>query len=171
MSWDKATNLAMVLACLAVVGDIAYRDLGPGHAAVAARRPPELKPGDAFPSIAGFQQESGKAALLLVVRSSCGFCNQSIPFYQHLVQEAREKHAGLQLVGVCLESSEACAEYFKTNKVGVDVTIGAPTGLPKIAGTPTIVMLDPKGRVKSVWVGALPPDGQQDVLKALFRQA
>jgi hypothetical protein len=170
---DRLTNIAILLLCVAVGGDVIYKDvIGANRTtAAAAARPQPFKAGEMFPRLIGYEPEAGKSALLLVVRSGCHFCKESVPFYQDLARTVRSTNAPLQLVGVCLESSKACADYFAQTQVAVDVTVGAATGLEKIQGTPTLIMLDPAGKVARTWVGALKEDGQKDVIAALPRRS
>jgi hypothetical protein len=172
-SLDKLTNVAILGLCIVVAGDLVYRDVIRPEAVAQAgpARPVPLKAGEAFPKLAGLQQEPGKSSLLLVVRSGCKYCAESVPFYQELVREVRSSKIPVQLVGVCLESEKACADYFAQIKVAVDATIGAPRGLEKIQGTPTIVMLDPSGKVAETWVGALNPDREKAVIAAVSKRS
>jgi hypothetical protein len=165
---DRLTSIAILLLCTAVGADLIYRDFIHPAAAVqaAGARPQPFKAGETFPSLAGLKHEDGKSSLLLVVRSTCRFCKDSVPFYQALVQQVHDAKAPVQVVGVCLESDKACHDYFAQTGVPVDVTIGAPNGLERIEGTPTIVMLDPRGKVTGTWVGALQEDRQKAVLAA-----
>jgi hypothetical protein len=174
-SLDKLTNVAILGLCIVIAGDLVYRDVIRPHAAATAQagpaRPVPLKAGEAFPKLAGLKQEPGKPSLLLVVRSGCKYCTESVPFYKELVREVRASKIPVQLIGVCLESDKACADYFSQTQVAVDATIGAPNGLEKIQGTPTIVMLDPSGKVAETWVGALNPDRQKAVIAALSKRS
>ncbi len=172
-SLDKLTNMAILLVCIVVIADMIYRDMSsaPLRAPTSTARLEPFRRGEAFPRMTGLRQESGKSSLLLVVKSSCKYCKDSIPFYQRLVNEIRSTNAAVQLVGLCLESDTACANYFSETQVPVDVTLGAPNGLPRIQRTPTIVMLDPNGNVAEIWVGALGEDGQKAVLTAITKRS
>ncbi len=163
---DKAANVAIVVVCAAIAGDIALRHFRPQPAqAQGPQRPPEYKPGEVFPAIDGFRQEPGKSALLLFVRSTCRYCADSVPFYQELVKEVRASKAQVQVVGVCLEPGDKCAEFFESHEIALDTTVGAPQGVPRIAGTPTLVMLDQAAKVKQVWIGALAAAQQKAVIR------
>ena len=173
-AWDKIANCGIALACCAVTADVAYRNLArptpPTRTPPTAARPQfDYAPGEKLQPIAGLKTVPGKATLLLVVKSTCIYCNQSIDFYRRVVERVRSNSKPLQLVGVCLEPSEACAAYFKKNNVAVNLTIGVPPASLKVSGTPTLLLVDESSNVKSVWLGALPADGEQAVLEALER--
>jgi len=170
---EKATNVGIILVCGAVVADIGYRNfaprsLEPSASAAAAQRPPsnEYKPGETLAALPGFTSSPGARSLLFVVKSTCPYCTSSMPFYQRVVQEVRTAKSPVQLVGVCVESAEACQEYFKRHNLTMDLTLGVPPGTLKIVGTPTLLLVD-GGKVTASWTGALPaPDQQQAVLDA-----
>jgi thiol-disulfide isomerase/thioredoxin len=165
---DRVTNVAMLLVCVGVLAELASRHAGFSRSAPARQTPPVYAAGEKLAPIAGLTLDTDRPSLLLVVRSGCNYCKQSVPFYQQLVQEVREKQAKVRLVGVCVESNEACAEYFKTTKVAVDRTVGVEPGTLKIAGTPTLLLVDQKGTVSSVWTGALAKDVEQRLLKTVI---
>jgi hypothetical protein len=177
---DKAANVGIILVCGAVVADIAIRNMRPQSAAAAASGPSagnrpalpnEYKPGEALDPLPGFASKSDTKSLLFVVKSSCRFCTDSMPFYQRVVQEVRTAKTPVKLVGVCLESSEACNEYLKRHNLAMDLTLAVPQGTLRVVGTPTLILVDEAGKVGSVWTGMLPaPEQQQAVLDKVLAQ-
>jgi hypothetical protein len=167
---DKTTNVGIILVCGAVIADIGYRNFGPRSvepSAAAARQRPNLveyKPGETLSDLPGFTSRPGERSLLFVVKSSCPYCTDSMPFYQRVVQEVRTAKSPVQLVGVCLEPKEACEAYFKRHSLTMDVTVGIPPGTLKIVGTPTLLLVDDGGKVTASWAGALPAPGQQQAV-------
>jgi peroxiredoxin len=174
---DKAANVGIILVCGAVVADIAVRNMRPQSAAASApsaangpQLPNEYKPGEALGSLPGFAPKSDAKSLLFVVKSTCRFCTDSMPFYQRVVQEVRAAKTPVRLVGVCLESSEACTEYLKRHNLAMDLTLAVPQGTLKVVGTPTLILVDEAGKVGKVWTGMLPaPEQQQAVLDTVLK--
>jgi len=133
---------------------------------------PVYNVGEVFPALPGIGTVTDEAALLLVVKESCGFCTASVPFYQRLgqaVQDLRPRGAGPRLLGVCSDPTETCIAYFKRNNVAVDGAVGVAPELLKIEGTPTLLLLE-RGKVASVWVGRLAEQREEEVLAALSRK-
>ena len=87
-----------------------------------------------------------------------------MPFYQRVMQEVRTAKSPLRLVGVCVESEEACKDYLKRHNLDMDLTLAVPQGTLRIVGTPTLILVDEAGKVSSVWTGLLPAPGQQQAV-------
>jgi hypothetical protein len=181
---EKAANVGIVLVSCAVVADIGYRHFNPGAAgsstaaiSTATKQPAghqylEYKTGDTFEQIPGLTPTpAGSRSLLFVVRSTCPYCTQSMDFYQRVVQQTRNEHLPVRLVGVCLEGIDACNAYFKAHNISMDLTVGVNPGSIKVAGTPTLLLLDERNQVTSVWTGALAPTREQALLSALAHKS
>lgn len=167
---EKLTNLSIILVCLVLTGDFAYRRISAGAPIPTAKKLPAAKPayavGTPFPTLTNFRPEAGKRSLVLVVRDGCKFCDASMPFYQRLAIMIK-RTPGTEMVGVCLNPADVCANYFGKNGVPVTRSVTAGTDKLKISGTPTLVLVDEQGRVDSVWVGQLPDVREQEVVSAL----
>jgi hypothetical protein len=172
---EKAANVGIVVVSCAIVADIGYRHFVPAPVAsspVAARPAPiEYKVGDTLEPIPGLPASPGSRSLLFVVRSTCPYCTQSMDFYQRVVQQTRSDHLPVRLVGVCLEGLDACNAYFKAHNVSMDLTVGVTLGSIKVSGTPTLLLLDERNKVTSVWTGTLAPSREQAFLLALAQKS
>ncbi|HKV98333.1 MAG TPA: hypothetical protein VJN96_00850 [Vicinamibacterales bacterium] len=167
---ERATNIAMILLCLAIVVDIASRHTAPAAANTASgatAEPNVYKIGDVFKPSMAFRPELGRRTLLLMVRDGCKFCEASAPFYRTLVDAVRNSGSDVQLVGVCINPDDVCAAYFKKEGVAVDRTVGTGPGVLKIRGTPTLVLVDATGKVSSVWIGQQNADGEKSILTSI----
>jgi thioredoxin-related protein len=98
--------------------------------------------------------------LLLALSTTCHFCTQSGPFYQRLVKE----HGDTQLIALVPQSDDEGRQYLK--KLGVEINEVKQVSMSELglSGTPTLVLVDSSGKVVNVWVGALPPDQENEVL-------
>jgi hypothetical protein len=169
---EKAANVAVIGLCVVVAGEIGYRHLGrsPGRSVGGAPQsvaPGEYQVGEKIDGIPGYRAEPGKKVLLVVVKSTCGFCKSSMVFYRELGASVRRASAPVRLVGVCLEPPDACARFFKTYDVGMDVVVGVESNVMKVRGTPTLILADDLGIVRSVWKGALAPAAERAVIRAI----
>ncbi len=54
--------------------------------------------------------------------------------------------------------------YLKGEGVTVDEIRQSPLSDVEVSGTPTLVLVDSRGVVRSVWVGKLPSDKEKEVL-------
>jgi peroxiredoxin len=99
--------------------------------------------------------------LVFALSTSCHFCSESADFYRQIAQ-ARAKN--VRTIAVFPQSVAAAREY--TKKMGIEfdeVRQASLSGL-EISGTPTLLIIDNAGQVRSVWVGKLPPQTEKEVL-------
>lgn len=57
--------------------------------------------------------------------------------------------------------------YLRQLGVGIDDVRKASLGEMGLSGTPTLILVDERGNVSDVWVGALPPHRQEEVISRL----
>ena len=171
---ETAANVSIVVLCLCVCGDLAYRYLlRPTERlqATAVQPPPpriqEYKPGDRVDGLPSVDFQKSPRTLLLVVRSGCHYCRDSMPFYRILASTSRAQLKGLRLIGVCTEGKEACTRFLRDENVELDDTVAVRPGVLRVRGTPTLVLVDASAKVIRMWTGQLQEDKQREVLGIL----
>lgn len=102
--------------------------------------------------------------LVLVLNKGCGFCTKSAPFYQKLVQET-SNHEGVNLIAVLPHQVNESREYLQT--IGVDINNVRQAELESLGlrGTPAIVLVNKRGIITGLWMGQLPQEKEDAVLK------
>ncbi len=158
---EVATNIAIIFA----VALIAIKILKPewlSRERPAAPPPASISVGNkvALPAADWSGHEKN---VVMVLREGCHYCSASAPFYQKLVHAA-EKAPGVHLMAVLPQEPPQAKKYLEKLGVTVGDVQQAPLGSLKIAGTPTLLLVDRAGVVKNVWVGQLDGQGQADVL-------
>ena len=111
----------------------------------------------------GMDWQRNGQTLLLALSTTCHYCTRSGPFYRRVVKE----RGGTQLVALLPQGADEGQAYLR--ELGVDIADVRNVSLGELglSGTPTLVLVDGGGRVADVWVGALPPDKQDEVLNRL----
>ena len=104
--------------------------------------------------------------LLLVVRKGCRFCDESMPFYKRLGEDA-EIARRTRLVIVAPDEEVVSREELDKQRVRVDQIVRKPLAGLKVRGTPTAIVVDKSGRVEKVMVGRLDEKQQQELMTAL----
>jgi len=107
-------------------------------------------------------QKNGKT-LLLALSTTCHFCTQSGPFYQRIVKE----HGNAQLVALVPQAVNEGRDYLKKLDVGIDDVRQVSLDSLGLSGTPTLVLVDSSGSVTDVWIGALSPNKENEVISRL----
>lgn len=116
-------------------------------------------------SVPGVQLPGGQDSLVLGISANCHYCEDSLPFYKELTAQAKGK---VNVVAVLPRpQSEAEAFVKDAGLTGTRVVSGSLTGIG-VYGTPTLLLVDGKGKVKSVWVGKQDDAGQQKILAAVL---
>lgn len=128
------------------------------------------KAGDKIENISGVDRNESNPTLLLVVRSSCHFCTESLPFYRRLLSQVSSRQ--LQTVGLVLEPESVGADYLQRNNVNVTKVVGLGEGmLPRVTVTPTLILINRNGTVVKSWIGKLRPDKEEEVIEAAKKAA
>jgi thiol-disulfide isomerase/thioredoxin len=129
-----------------------------------AAQPPEPTVGRQV-ALSGDYFRSDQRSVILVLQTTCGFCNASMPFYKRLMDLSREKN--INYIAVFPQTVEEGTRHL--NKYGVAGLRVVQSGLDKFeaSGTPTLIITDDKGVIERVWVGKLTPDKESEVVDTL----
>lgn len=158
---ETLINVAIVLVAVALCAVLAKQYLLTDSEGGA--RGPEV---GSRVELAGLDLSTEETALLLVVQKDCHFCTDSAPFYQRLARAAAARGGRVKLYAVVPHDAEAGTRYLADLGVPVERVLQARLNSLNVAGTPTLIMLK-RGTVSDVWVGALPPDREAEVLGKL----
>ena len=158
---ETVANVAVIVAAMFVVAVAASRLWPHSHAA-----PVTYAPGEVMDVVPGVDYRASERTALVFVRSTCRFCTESMPFYEKMVAQTK----GSQQARVVAMSDEEIAvtrSYFARHNVPVQDVIKADAQRFRVAGTPTIIVVDRTGSVRGAWVGVLSNSAQGEVLKLL----
>jgi len=100
-------------------------------------------------------------AIVVFVKSTCPYCTASAAFYRALAAEL------VPLVVVSAEPEGVTRAYLRKLQVEADEVRVVTGAMVRFRVTPSIVTLDREGKVTGSWQGQLPPEQEQDVLKAV----
>jgi hypothetical protein len=161
---EKATNVAIILACVALVGNLAwnyYRSSRPVPGLA-----PEIAKG-ALVKLPGAAPATSQPTLVLALSKNCHFCQESVGFYQKLTAFKRSSPRGLRLVAVLPEKQEEAASYLKEHGIGADEVISMEVTKLGVRGTPTLLLLDGQNKLEELWVGKLNESQESQVMERL----
>lgn len=103
--------------------------------------------------------------LVLVLQKGCHFCSESAPFYQRLVDET--KQSSVRLVAVLPQEVAESQQYLAELHVPISDIRQATLSAVGVRGTPTLLLVNAAGVVEDSWVGKLPPEREEQVLRRL----
>lgn len=161
---EKATNVAIILACATLVGNLAwnyYRNSRPIPGLA-----PEIAKG-AVVNLPVAASTNPQPTLVLALSKNCRFCQESVGFYQKLTAFKASSPQGLRMVAVLPEKEEESASYLKEHGIGVDAVVSMPVSKLGVRGTPTLLLLDGQNKLEELWVGKLNESQETQVIERL----
>lgn len=123
-----------------------------------------ISPGMQF-ALKNVDWRANQKNLVMAVSTTCHYCTESAAFYRRVVAECKQR--GVRTVAVLPQSPAEAEAYLKGEGVAVDEVRQAVLPDLEINGTPTLLIVDQSGRVKSVWPGKLPAERENEVLAKL----
>jgi len=164
---EKATNVAIILACAVLVGNLVrnyYLSSRPNPGA----KPPTPKGAVVkLPGAAPTGQQPAAPTLVMALSKNCHFCQESMGFYQKLTALKNSTPQGLRLVAVLPEKQEEAESYLKEHGIGADAVISAPVSEIGVSGTPTLLLLNQESKLQESWVGKLNESQEAQVIDRL----
>lgn len=164
---DKVANIALILTCALFIGHLArIYYIGRG---ADPNLQPEIKTGEVvkLPGSDTALRQSAPATLVMALSTHCGFCQDSMPFYQKLAAFKNSSPVNLRLATVMSESKEEAEAYLKKNGVTTDIVLSTPMSQIGVNGTPTLLLLDGENRLVQSWVGQLNNSQESEVVSQL----
>jgi hypothetical protein len=164
---ELAAQIAIAVAVVAVAGVLIKRNVFPSPANSASV--PRINAGERL-TLPNVDWEQNKKSLVFFLKKDCVYCTESAPFYRQLIAEAAKRNVrSLAILPNSIGEAEAYLNYLQLPIEHVQ-TGSLPSY--KISGTPTVLFVDHKGIVKSVWFGAAPEREQEmrDRLVKLFEE-
>jgi hypothetical protein len=88
-------------------------------------------------------------------------------FYRRISALDARRATGLRLVVVGQEDRNVLASYLEQQELEVDEVVRVTFDTTPSAVTPTLILIGREGTVKDIWRGQLPPDAEDDVMRAV----
>jgi hypothetical protein len=163
-AWTKRLEVAVNLAILAAFLMVAALAAQRFWHARAADRPsgPEI---GAKVSLAGVDWSKSDRTLVLAISTTCHFCSESADFYKRLVPSAADR--GIPVIAVLPQTIAEGRSYL--GGLGVDVRNVFQSSLDTVdaSATPTLLLIDRRGKISKAWVGKLGSERENQVLAGL----
>jgi len=161
---EKTANAAVILACVAFVGTLAWNYLRSSRP--DPRTLPELPKGTVV-NLPGTAPSIPQPTLVLALSKNCHFCQESVGFYQKLAAFKNSSPQGLRMVAVLPQGKEEAASYLKEQGIEADEVISMEVSKLGLVGTPTLLLLDGQNKLEELWVGKLNESQESEVIERL----
>jgi hypothetical protein len=145
---ERLTHIALIALCC-VAGYTLLRQ----H--ISTQQPVDsVREGERL-SVTGYDWAQANTTALLAINSRCHFCEDSLPFYRTLGNVARHAKGSFRVIAVSTEPSETLTVYLQNHSVDLQGVYKYSLSKLGIRGTPTVLVLDRNGVVRSVFSGKL----------------
>jgi thioredoxin-related protein len=151
--------MIVILMALAVGGAVLTRYAASYHV------PRSVAAGDRLARVQGLDWSQHRRTLLLVLNTGCHFCQDSVPFYQKLIQARRHDTDGIDVVAVFPNEVEMVRQFTREENLAIRSVPGVPLDKLGVNATPTLILVNQEGRVQQSWVGVLTARQEIEVLK------
>jgi hypothetical protein len=121
-------------------------------------------------ALPGFDWSGSNKTVVLALSSKCHFCSESAPFYQRLNDEMAQ-HRDARLIAVFPQEVGEAKQYLSALGVKIEDVRNATLNSIGVNGTPTLIIIDSKGRIEQSWVGKLSPEREAEVISRVKTSA
>ncbi len=108
--------------------------------------------------------------IVMVFRSGCRFCTESMPFYQRLARHIQDSSRRVQLVGLTTDLLSQGKSYLDSFGLSVASLVSTKPESLGVSGTPTLLLVDSTGTIHRIWRGKLSASVEAEVLSEVILQ-
>lgn len=163
---DTVANIAIILVCAIAAVVLIRNQFFPPE---PPPRPGQVEKGETLAPLKQVLPAGTERAMVVALSPTCGYCNESMPFYKRLIDERNSKSSPVKVIAAVPSDQAIQEENQKFAQAGVkpDQVIKMDFAAIKVPGTPTVLHVDSNGKVLDVWVGKQDSGGERQILKAL----
>jgi hypothetical protein len=167
-AFEVATSIIVLLSAMAI-STVFLTNYYRQRQAVKLEFETGLAKGGTLPSVQGLTYADSARTLLLVMNAHCVYCAESVPFYNRIVEAQTSAGSPVKIVALFPNPDAEVKTFVDNRSLKATVMSGANLSQLKLAGTPTVVLVDGAGRIQDFWVGKLTPESEEEVLRSVAR--
>jgi len=155
---EVVTNIVVIAVALLVGFRFLTGTLGP--------RPMVPKAGQSVPDIAGYSWNTSPT-LLIALKKGCHFCEESMPFYRRLLTMQQSGQLNARIVAVFPDGPADVTDVMESQKLSIPSFSAMHLDTFRVSGTPTLILVDQRGRVVKPWIGKQDGAGENDIIQTI----
>jgi len=165
---DTIANIAIIVVCIIAAVVLVQNQILPRFQHQPAR-PSEAAKGETLAALRDVVPAGTQKALVMAISPTCHFCTDSMPFYKQLLDKRNQSQSPLKVIAAVPDAKAEAAEQANLAEHGVqpDALVHVDFSKIKVPGTPTLLLVDDRGKVLNVWVGKLDESREREVLAQL----
>ncbi len=117
-------------------------------------------------TLPGTQLNQVHNSLLVAISTTCHFCKDSLPFYKTLAEKTKGK---IDVIAVFPQPVAEAQSFLQQAQVAPSSVVSADLGKIGVQGTPTMLLVNPQGKVLEEWLGKQDDGSEQKVLERVLR--
>lgn len=165
MKLEKVTQLFLIAVCIVSLAVLVkHHFLGHGTGAGNMDAYADTLVGQGETTIPSAVWQASQDNLVLLLKSDCRFCDESMPLYQKLAALRRGYGNRFSIVALGVEPPARLREYLWQNQVDVDSVVQARSGLANIRFTPAVFIVNSHGVIQKAFLGKLNSDNEEQLL-------
>jgi thioredoxin-related protein len=161
---EIATNIAVLLAAVTVLSLFAWNYYQGRQ--IAAQLQPGLQKGMTLDSLPGLSYSNSPRTLLIAMNTQCSYCAASVSFYNQLAA-VQKANSNTHVVALFPDSAAAVRTYVEQKQLSLETMGEIDLSKIRVAGTPTMILIDSTGKILDFWVGQLSADAEHRVIQSL----
>lgn len=165
-AWSFVIDGVIAVSALAVAGILALnyfdRRSSPNQPEAHA-----YEVGSVLPQLQDIDYTAAERTAVLVLRSTCPVCTDSMNFYRALATRASDD-GRVRIAAVSREDVDSLRSYLSEHNVKVDAYATTTSDVLQTFATPIVFVVDRTGVIYNVWVGRLTASQEQEVVAALM---
>jgi thioredoxin-related protein len=160
---ELTAQLIIAVAVVVAAGALVKRTFFTGQASNL----PRISAGERL-DIPEVNWEQNNKSLVFFLKKDCPYCTSSAQFYRQLIEDASRRN--VKAVAILPNSIDEARKYLAYLELPIEEIHVGPLAAYKVTGTPTVLLVDAQGVVRSSWFGAVPDREQEmrDKLLALY---
>lgn len=161
---ELVANVLIVVVALLLIGIIVQRYFFSSPTAVNQPQRQEPTVGKKI-NLENVDFSAQPKTVVIALQTTCGYCNESAPFYKRLLKESEGKN--IKFVAVFPTPEAESRKHLETLGITGFEVKQAPITALEASGTPTLILTNDKGEITNFWVGKLPVDKESEVINQL----
>lgn len=166
MNLEKITQSFLIAVCVvSLVVLVEHNFLGNGAGAGSLDAYADTLAGQRETSIPPAVWQASPVHVVLLLNSTCRFCDESMPLYQKFAALRREYGVRFSLVAVGAEPPDVLREYLRQNKINVDSVLQVRSGFATVRFTPAVFIVNSQGIIQKAFLGKLNEGSEKQLLQ------
>lgn len=113
----------------------------------------KIAKGMTLAKIPGIDYAENENILFLALNTQCKYCTRSIPFYKKILEASKNSISKVKVIALFSDKKDEVEHYLHSQELSIAAISEINFDQLKIEHTPSLILVDSKGVVLSLWTG------------------